>query len=253
MPNECSCSSQMQIQNATLNDNAALSPANEPESDEDETHIGKGGARRGKLSRVDKAHWRVLGPVRHSRGIRSAKILRQTLHLHIHSCRSASCSTCILYVSSHTCHVCHDPIGQDLTKAWMCSTCSKPLHLRCARGWASAQSSMGMHFSCSHCRAPSQATQMRKVMKKCGVQRDGLVVEILGHHVYPGARTGSLHNVYVRVRYVDGRDSGREMVPAASLSPGIPLSALTSYVTTTARGQKIQKYLFPSVRLKLRL
>ena len=55
----------------------------------------------------------------------------------------------------------------------------------------------------------------------------------------------------MRVRYADGSDSGREMVPAASLAPGSPAEALTDYCAQTQRGSKIQQYVYPRVRLKI--
>ena len=43
------------------------------------------------------------------------------------------------------------------------------------------------------------------------------VSTILGHHVYGGAKPGSLFNVYVRLQYLDGSTSGKAYVPATVL------------------------------------
>ena len=53
--------------------------------------------------------------------------------------------------------------------------------------------------------------------------------QILRHHVYPGARPGSLHHVYVRVRYADG-SAPRGYVPAAPLAAS---DALWEYACRT--------------------
>ena len=67
------------------------------------------------------------------------------------------------------------------------------------------------------------------------------VAEILAHHVYGGARPGSLYNVYVRVRYADGSTSGRRgFVPSAPLAGS---EALAAYLTTE-RGRRIAKYVY---------
>lgn len=76
-------------------------------------------------------------------------------------------------------------------------------------------------------------------------------MKVLQHHVYPGARAGSLYNVYVKVGYADGRTSGREMLPATLLTTCVAKAALLTYVTQTSRGAKIEKYMYPRVRLKL--
>jgi len=177
---------------------------------------------------------------------------RANILLHIHSCRSETCATCLAYVATHECQVCQEPIGRDLTKVWVCATCAKPLHLRCMRKWAKASACA----SCVYCRAVTADERPRpwrtappKV--KRGVQSEGEVTRVLAHHVYPGARAGSLHNVYVRVAYADGGDSGREYVPAASLVSETARAALRSY-SGTPRGARIDKYIYPRVSLTWR-
>ena len=72
-----------------------------------------------------------------------------------------------------------------------------------------------------------------------GAVDDPGVAEILAHHVYGGARSGSLYNVYVRVRYADGSTSGRGgFVPSAPLAGS---DALAAYLRTE-RGRRIAKY-----------
>jgi hypothetical protein len=70
-------------------------------------------------------------------------------------------------------------------------------------------------------------------------------VEILKHHVYSGAKPGSLYNVYVRIRSADGSLSGDNSV---CMEPSEPLcnstegpDVLAEYCRTP-RGQSMAKY-----------
>lgn len=64
------------------------------------------------------------------------------------------------------------------------------------------------------------------------------VTQILGHHVWRGAKAGSLFNVYVRVQYSDGSTTGRGTVPSEPLAGSKVLAAYLA----TAHGAKIAKY-----------
>lgn len=64
------------------------------------------------------------------------------------------------------------------------------------------------------------------------------VNKILSHHVYAGARAGSLQNVYVRVQYTNGSSSGRGYIPAEPLAGG---ACMAAYLLTK-NGQKNIKY-----------
>ena len=68
------------------------------------------------------------------------------------------------------------------------------------------------------------------------------IIAILDHHVYGGAKVGSLRNVYVRVRFVDGSTSGKAYFPADTLSRS---TVLEQYVQSR-RGKAIKKYCPPS-------
>ena len=68
------------------------------------------------------------------------------------------------------------------------------------------------------------------------------VSKILSHHVYTGAKAGSLYNVYVRVEYTDDSSSGRGYVPAEPLADSeAGRSVLARYLKCKA-GAKISKY-----------
>ena len=71
------------------------------------------------------------------------------------------------------------------------------------------------------------------------------VTGVLAHHVYGGARPGSLHNVYVRVAYADGSRSDG-FVPSDTLGPSH--KALLDYMRRRKEGQKIVKYLPPELQ-----
>ena len=64
------------------------------------------------------------------------------------------------------------------------------------------------------------------------------VSKVLDHHVYGGAKSGSLFNIYVRLQYLDGSTSGKAYVPASVLEG---TAMLKTYMQTN-RGQAIQKY-----------
>ena len=66
------------------------------------------------------------------------------------------------------------------------------------------------------------------------------VASVLAHHVYGGARPGSLRNVYVRVTYTDGTRSDG-FVPSETLGP--ENRALLDYMSRRKEGAKIIKYL----------
>jgi hypothetical protein len=66
------------------------------------------------------------------------------------------------------------------------------------------------------------------------------VMTVLDHHVYGGARPGSLWNVYVRVQYMNGKRSNG-FVPAERLGP--QHRALLNYMRRRKEGRKIVKYL----------
>ena len=70
-----------------------------------------------------------------------------------------------------------------------------------------------------------------------------VVSKVIGHHVFGGAKPGSLENVYVRVLYSDGSSSGRDYVPAAPLEGS---ACLAAYIKLK-NGQKIAKYMPRSV------
>ena len=67
------------------------------------------------------------------------------------------------------------------------------------------------------------------------------VAKILNHHVYGGAKAGSLHNVYVRVRFLDGSTSGRVYFPAETIAG----SAVLSKYVESSRGKALRKYCIP--------
>ena len=64
------------------------------------------------------------------------------------------------------------------------------------------------------------------------------VSKVLDHHVYGGAKSGSLFNIYVRLQYLDGSTSGKAYVPASVLEG---TATLKNYMQTK-RGQTILKY-----------
>ena len=68
------------------------------------------------------------------------------------------------------------------------------------------------------------------------------VASVLAHHVYGGARPGSLRNIYLRVSYTDGTRSAG-FVPSESL--GHNHKALLDYMSRRKEGAKIIKYLPP--------
>jgi hypothetical protein len=71
------------------------------------------------------------------------------------------------------------------------------------------------------------------------IDADGrVVVGVLNHHVYGGARPGSLHNVYLKLQYEDGSRSNG-FVPAEALRGD--LQVLHQY-TKKKTGMKILKY-----------
>jgi len=223
----------------------------DPMSDDDDEAMGKSAARKGKLARQRRAHWDNFGPVTPKPSPKARQQhQRRTLLLHIQSCSSVSCETCATVVSTHNCQICTEPMGRDVTKIWMCQVCSKPQHLCCAKLWQKSQRARGSGYTCPMCRAPATPCPWRRAVQKRGVQLDGQVVQVLAHHIYPRARPGSLLDVYVRVAYADGYNSGREMVPAASLAPGRAADALRTYACSV-KGARIQKYVFPQVRLRL--
>ena len=59
------------------------------------------------------------------------------------------------------------------------------------------------------------------------------VAKITGHHVYGGARAGSLYNIYVRVLYSDGSKSNGMI----SAEPLAGTDALTAYLATGRGGR----------------
>ena len=65
-----------------------------------------------------------------------------------------------------------------------------------------------------------------------------VVSKVLAHHVYGGAKPGSLFNIYVRLQYLDGSTSGKAYVPASVLEG----TAVLKKYTQTKRGQAIIKY-----------
>lgn len=70
-------------------------------------------------------------------------------------------------------------------------------------------------------------------------------IKIIKHHVYSGAKAGSLYNVYVKVRYEDGLMAGgdcRAMEPAEHVCATIEGSAVLAAYCRTERGQAIAKY-----------
>ena len=68
------------------------------------------------------------------------------------------------------------------------------------------------------------------------------VAKVLRHHVYGGAKPGSLHNVYVAVQFSDGSRTQGGVEPSAPLAESISgRAALTAYVRTKG-GSKIAKY-----------
>ena len=67
------------------------------------------------------------------------------------------------------------------------------------------------------------------------------VAKILNHHVYGGAKAGSLHNVYVRVRFLDGSTSGRVYFPAETIAG----SAVLSKYVESSSGKALRKYCIP--------
>ena len=64
------------------------------------------------------------------------------------------------------------------------------------------------------------------------------VSRINAHHVYAGAKPGALANVFVRVGYANGSNSGRNYIRAELLAG----SELLAAYARTAAGSKIAKY-----------
>lgn len=64
------------------------------------------------------------------------------------------------------------------------------------------------------------------------------VSKVVAHHVYGGAKPGSLASVFVRVAYANGSTSGRNYIRAELLAGSEVLAAYTR----TAEGSKIAKY-----------
>ena len=69
------------------------------------------------------------------------------------------------------------------------------------------------------------------------------VVKVLKHHVFGGAKPGSLHNVYVAVQFSDGSKTQGGFEPSEPLAESSSgRAALLAYVQTK-NGSKIAKYL----------
>ena len=152
------------------------------------------------------------------------------------------------------------PLGRDLPSRWSCAvdgvapfdTCAAPEEpLVPGEVWPEED---------AHCRgsddAPPPRAAGRGAMQRDGASAMGFhgatddadaealrVAQIRRHHVYGGARRGSLRSVYVQLAYDDGSTTGRgAFEPAESLcSRPEGVDVLATYLRT-ARGTQIAKY-----------
>ena len=71
---------------------------------------------------------------------------------------------------------------------------------------------------------------------------DVRVQKVLRHHVYGGARPGSLHNVYVKLLFEDGSCTVGGVEPSEPLAQSESGRAALSAYVKTKNGMKIAKY-----------
>jgi len=177
----------------------------EEEEDSKGGNVAAAAAGRVRSWQRQQHYWHTLGPVASppwcsarfgSRTGVTKSSAGRLIRLHLQSCTAPACITCFTYVSSHECIVCRESMqGCELHNVWLCRACSRPLHLRCAAQWAKTQRAAGLAASCAYCRAPAAARPGRARPEKSCVQLDAAIVKVIGHHVYGGARQGSLHNI----------------------------------------------------------
>ena len=73
-------------------------------------------------------------------------------------------------------------------------------------------------------------------------QDEAPVVGILNHHIYGGAKEGSLYNVYVRLWYADGTLKGGGFEPAEKLCTLVEGPSVLVEYCKSKKGSKIAKY-----------